>query len=192
MGASGLLRASQVAILNANYIATRVWEHFPVVYTGSNERVAHECIIDVRPFMESAGINEEDVAKRLIDYGFHAPTMSWPVAGTLMIEPTESEPLEEIDRFCDALIAIREEIRRVENGEWDAQDNPLKNAPHTVEDLTDHEWDHCYSREEAVFPLPVLRRSKFWPPVNRIDNVYGDRNVVCSCPSLEIYEETKA
>ncbi|SVC45528.1 uncharacterized protein METZ01_LOCUS298382, partial [marine metagenome] len=192
MGASGLLRASQVAILNANYIATRVWEHFPVVYTGSNGRVAHECIIDVRPFLESAGINEEDVAKRLIDYGFHAPTMSWPVAGTLMIEPTESEPLEELDRFCDALIAIREEIRRVENGEWDAQDNPLKNAPHTVQDLTDQEWNHCYSREEAVFPLPVLRRSKFWPPVNRIDNVYGDRNVVCSCPSLEIYEETQA
>ena len=192
MGAQGLLKATQVAILNANYIASRVREHFPVVYTGNKGRVAHECIIDVRPFRETAGITEEDVAKRLIDYGFHSPTMSWPVAGTLMIEPTESEPFEELDRFCDALIAIRVEIRRLEEGEWDADDNPLHNAPHTAEDLADPEWNHCYTREEAVYPLPGLRINKYWPPVNRIDNVFGDRNVVCSCPPTESYQEVEA
>ena len=161
-------------------------------YTGNNGRVAHECIIDVRPFRETAGITEEDVAKRLIDYGFHSPTMSWPVAGTLMIEPTESEPLEELDRFCDALIAIRAEIQRLEEGEWDAEDNPLHNAPHTAEDLADPDWNHCYTREEAVYPLPGLRVNKYWPPVNRIDNVFGDRNVVCSCPPIESYQEVEA
>ena len=190
MGKAGLLKATQVAILNANYIARRVKDHFPIVYTGSNGRVAHECIIDVRPFRDSVGVTEEDVAKRLIDYGFHAPTMSWPVAGALMVEPTESEPLAELDRFCEALISIREEIRRIETGEWDAEDNPLHNAPHTAEDLTDAEWKHPYTREEAVFPLQSLRRGKYWPPVNRIDNVYGDRNVVCSCPPLESYCES--
>ena len=192
MGGPGLLKATKVAILNANYIASRVGKHFPVVYTGNNGRVAHECIIDVRPFRETAGITEEDVAKRLIDYGFHSPTMSWPVAGTLMIEPTESEPLEELDRFCDALIAIRAEIQRLEEGEWDADDNPLHNAPHTAEDLADPEWNHCYTREEAVYPLPGLRVNKYWPPVNRIDNVFGDRNVVCSCPPIESYQEVEA
>ena len=192
MGGPGLLKATKVAILNANYIASRVGKHFPVVYTGNNGRVAHECIIDIRPFRETAGITEEDVAKRLIDYGFHSPTMSWPVAGTLMIEPTESEPLEELDRFCDALIAIRAEIQRLEEGEWDADDNPLHNAPHTAEDLADPEWNHCYTREEAVYPLPGLRVNKYWPPVNRIDNVFGDRNVVCSCPPIESYQEVEA
>ena len=186
MGAAGLKRATEVAILNANYIASRLNGHFPVLYTGSNGRVAHECIVDLRPLKDFASV--EDVAKRLIDYGFHAPTMSFPVAGTLMIEPTESESRAEIDRFCDAMIAIRQEIARIEAGDWPVEDNPLANAPHTAEDLTVADWPHPYPRDLAAFPDPALRAGKYWPPVSRIDNVYGDRNIVCACPPLEAYE----
>ena len=189
MGGCGLKKSSQVAILNANYLANRLKEHYPIVYTGKNGLIAHECIIDVRHLREVSGITEEDIAKRLMDYGFHAPTMSWPVPGTLMIEPTESEPKAELDRFCDAMISIRKETVKVENGEWDKKDNPLKNAPHTSEDLTDPEWEHSYSKETSIYPLASLRRNKYWPPVARVDNVYGDRNVVCSCPPLENYED---
>jgi glycine dehydrogenase len=184
MGRDGMKMATQVAILSANYIASRLSGAFPILYTGRNGRVAHECIVDLRPFKESCGISEEDVAKRLIDYGFHSPTMSFPVPGTLMIEPTESESLAEIDRFCAAMLSIREEIRAVEGGESDAADNPLKNAPHPVEDLTG-DWAHGYSREQAVYPVSGLRLNKFWAPVSRIDNVYGDRNLVCTCPPPE-------
>ena len=191
MGGCGLKKSSQVAILNANYLAQRLKEHYPIVYTGKNGLIAHECIVDIRPLKVLSGITEEDIAKRLMDYGFHAPTMSWPVPGTLMIEPTESEPKAEIDRFCEAMISIRKETKRVENGEWDKQDNPLKNAPHTSEDLTDPEWKHPYSKETAIYPLASLRRNKYWPPTNRVDNVHGDRNVVCSCPPLENYEDAK-
>ncbi len=187
MGAKGLKRATEVAILNANYIAARLRDHFPVLYTGRNGRVAHECIIDLRPLKDFASV--EDVAKRLIDYGFHAPTMSFPVAGTLMIEPTESESLAEIDRFCDAMIAIRREIARVESGDWPAGDNPLANAPHTAEDLVAGDWPHPYPRDLAAFPAPALRDGKYWPPVSRIDNVHGDRNIVCACPPPEAYGE---
>jgi glycine dehydrogenase len=187
MGAEGLRLASQVAILSANYIAHRLKGHYPVLYTGKSGTVAHECIIDIRPIKEQSGISEEDIAKRLMDFGFHAPTMSFPVAGTLMIEPTESESLAELDRFCDALITIRDEIRKVENGEFDAEDNPLKNAPHTALEITSDDWSHAYTREQAVYPLPSLRHAKYWPPVNRVDNVYGDRNLVCSCPPIESY-----
>ena len=187
MGAAGLKRATAVAILNANYIAARLGDHFPVLYTGTNGRVAHECIVDLRPLKEFASV--DDVAKRLIDYGFHAPTMSFPVAGTLMIEPTESESLAEIDRFCDAMIAIRQEIARVEAGDWPADDNPLANAPHTADDLAAADWPHPYPRALAVFPVPALKDGKYWPPVARIDNVYGDRNIVCACPPLEAYGE---
>jgi glycine dehydrogenase len=151
--------------------------------------VAHECIIDIRPIKEASGISEEDIAKRMIDYGFHAPTMSFPVAGTLMIEPTESESLAELDRFCDALIAIRAEIRDVQNGTLDASDNPLTNAPHTLADVAASNWDHPYSREQAAYPVESLRRSKYWAPVNRVDNVYGDRNLMCACPAIDTYRE---
>ncbi|ANC02003.1 glycine dehydrogenase [Pseudomonas putida] len=188
MGGAGLKRASQMAILNANYIARRLEEHYPVLYTGGNGLVAHECILDLRPLKDTSGISVDDVAKRLIDFGFHAPTMSFPVAGTLMIEPTESESKEELDRFCDAMIQIREEIRAVENGSLDKDDNPLKNAPHTAAELVG-EWSHGYSREQAVYPLPSLVESKYWPPVGRVDNVYGDRNLVCACPSIESYQD---
>ena len=181
MGRDGMKKATQVAILSANYIATRLCGAFPILYTGRNGRVAHECIVDLRPFKDSCGISEEDVAKRLIDYGFHSPTMSFPVPGTLMIEPTESESLTEIDRFCAAMLSIREEIRAIEAGVSDAEDNPLKNAPHPVEDLAGN-WAHGYSRDQAVYPLSGLRLNKFWAPVGRIDNVYGDRNLVCSYP----------
>ena len=181
MGRDGMKKATQVAILSANYVATRLCGAFPILYTGRNGRVAHECIVDLRPFKESCGISEEDVAKRLIDYGFHSPTMSFPVPGTLMIEPTESESLREIDRFCAAMLSIREEIRAIEAGISDAEDNPLKNAPHPVEDLAGN-WAHGYSRDQAVYPLSGLRLNKFWAPVSRIDNVYGDRNLVCSYP----------
>ena len=187
MGAAGLKRATAVAVLNANYIAARLGDHFPVLYTGTNGRVAHECIVDLRPLKEFASV--DDVAKRLIDYGFHAPTMSFPVAGTLMIEPTESESRAEIDRFCDAMIAIRQEIARVEAGDWPADDNPLANAPHTADDLAAADWPHPYPRALAVFPVPALKDAKYWPPVARIDNVYGDRNIVCACPPLEAYGE---
>jgi glycine dehydrogenase len=181
MGREGMKKATQVAILNANYIASRLSEAFPVLYKGRNGRVAHECIIDIRPFKESCGVTEEDVAKRLIDFGFHSPTMSFPVPGTLMIEPTESESLAEIDRFCEAMLTIREEIRAIEQGEVDAADNPLKNAPHSAADLAG-EWPHAYGREQAAFPVNGLYVNKFWAPVGRIDNVFGDRNLVCACP----------
>lgn len=187
MGASGLRRATEVAILNANYIARRLGHAYPVLYSGRNGWVAHECIIDIRPLKGSSGITEEDIAKRLMDFGFHAPTMSFPVAGTLMIEPTESESLEELDRFIDAMLTIRKEIEQVEQGNWDAEDNPLRQAPHSVADITG-DWQRSYSREQAVFPLEWIRANKFWPSVNRIDNVYGDRNLFCACPPLEDYE----
>ncbi|AIR89651.1 aminomethyl-transferring glycine dehydrogenase [Pseudomonas cremoricolorata] len=189
MGGAGLKRASQMAILNANYIARRLEQHYPVLYTGSNGLVAHECILDLRPLKDSSGISVDDVAKRLIDFGFHAPTMSFPVAGTLMIEPTESESKQELDRFCDAMIQIREEIRAVEDGRLDKDDNPLKNAPHTAAELVG-EWSHGYGREQAVYPLPSLVQGKYWPPVGRVDNVYGDRNLVCACPPIELYQES--
>ena len=188
MGSAGLTRASQIAILSANYIARRLEEHYPVLYSGTGGLVAHECILDLRPLKDSSGVTVDDVAKRLIDFGFHAPTMSFPVAGTLMIEPTESESKQELDRFCDAMIAIREEIRALEAGTLDPQDNPLKNAPHTARELAG-EWTHPYSREQAIFPLETLVDGKYWPPVARIDNVYGDRNLVCSCPPIEAYGE---
>ncbi|MCP3909183.1 MAG: aminomethyl-transferring glycine dehydrogenase [Oceanicoccus sp.] len=185
MGEEGLKKATQVAILSANYIAMELSEHYPVLYTGRNNRVAHECIIDMRPLKEASGISEEDVAKRLMDFGFHAPTMSFPVPGTLMIEPTESEPKEELDRFIEAMITIRKEIAQVEAGELDENDNPLKNAPHTSMEATASEWQHQYTREQAVFP--VGSEHKFWPPVARIDNVFGDRNLVCACPDIDSY-----
>ncbi|HAS8174401.1 TPA: glycine dehydrogenase (aminomethyl-transferring) [Vibrio vulnificus] len=189
MGADGLTEATKVAILNANYVMERLRPHYPVLYRGTNGRVAHECIIDIRPLKEETGISEEDIAKRLMDYGFHAPTMSFPVAGTLMVEPTESEDLEELDRFCDAMIAIREEMTKVKNGEWPLENNPLVNAPHTQVDLMEEQWDRPYPREIACFPSAATKRSKYWPAVNRVDNVYGDRNLVCSCPGIENYEE---
>ncbi len=189
MGSEGVTEASRTAIVHANYIAQRLKGHFDVLYTGRQGTVAHECIIDIRPLKERSGITEEDVAKRLIDYGFHAPTMSFPVAGTLMIEPTESESLNEIDRFCDAMLGIREEIRSVEDGRFDPVNNPLKNAPHTLNDVTASDWNRPYSREQAVWPVSSLRADKYWAPVNRVDNVYGDRNLICSCPSIESYLE---
>ncbi len=187
MGADGLKRASEVAILSANYVAARLGGDYPVLYLGRRGTCAHECIVDCRPFEAEAGIKVEDVAKRLQDYGFHAPTMSWPVPGTLMIEPTESETRAEIDRFCDAMIAIRAEIRAIADGRFDRLDNPLRNAPHTVEELTADEWSHAYSRGQAAFPLPYLRIAKYWPPVKRVDNAHGDRNLVCTCAPLEAY-----
>ncbi|WP_406262759.1 aminomethyl-transferring glycine dehydrogenase [Actinacidiphila glaucinigra] len=186
MGGEGLKRATQVAVLSANYIAKRLEPHFPVLYTGPGGLVAHECIIDLRPLTKETGVTVDDVAKRLIDYGFHAPTMSFPVAGTLMIEPTESENLAELDRFCDTMIAIRAEVERVGSGEWPKDDNPLRNAPHTAAALGG-DWEHPYSREEAVFPAGVSAADKYWPPVRRIDGAFGDRNLVCSCPPLEEY-----
>jgi glycine dehydrogenase len=186
MGRDGMKKATQLAILNANYIARRLSSAYPVLYTGRNGRVAHECIIDLRPFKERCGVSEEDVAKRLIDFGFHSPTMSFPVPGTLMIEPTESEPLAELDRFCEAMLAIREEIGAVELGQADAADNALKNAPHTAADLA-AEWTHGYSREQAAFPVPGLYQDKFWAPVGRVDNVFGDRHLVCACPPPEAW-----
>ena len=179
MGAGGLTYATQIAILNANYIAASLNEHFPVLYTGANGHVAHECILDIRPLKAKTGISETDIAKRLMDYGFHAPTVSFPVAGTLMIEPTESEPKAELDRFIEAMISIREEIAAIEEGRWPTDNNPLKNAPHTQADLIDSDWNRPYSRQEAVFPLPWVAENKFWPSVNRIDEVYGDRHPVC-------------
>ncbi len=187
MGAKGLEQASAVAILNANYIAARLKGTYEVLYSDENGHVAHECIIDVRPFKDSAGISVDDFAKRLMDYGFHAPTMSFPVPGTLMVEPTESEDLGELDRFCDAMLAIREEIRRVENGEWTHEDNPLVNAPHTMADLTG-DWNHCYDRKTAVYPVEGMNPSKYMTPVNRVDNVYGDRHLICTCPSPLDYQ----
>ncbi|MFV0275883.1 MAG: aminomethyl-transferring glycine dehydrogenase [Parahaliea sp.] len=189
MGGEGLTLASKVAILNANYIAHRLKEHYPILYTGTSGNVAHECIVDIRQLKEDSGISEEDIAKRLVDFGFHAPTMSFPVPGTLMVEPTESESRAELDRFCDALIAIREEIRAVQEEKLDTRDNPLVNAPHTLKDLIASNWEHPYSREQAAYPVASLRAGKYWPPVNRVDNVYGDRNLHCSCPSVDSYRE---
>jgi glycine dehydrogenase len=189
MGASGLTLATKIAILNANYVAARLDPYYPVLYKGANGRVAHECIIDLRQLKAASGIVAEDVAKRLMDYGFHAPTLSFPVIGTLMIEPTESESLEELDRFCNALISIRQEIQDVEEGRIDQDDNPVKNAPHTATMIAGDEWDHPYSRKQAAFPASWLHEGKFWPAVARIDNVYGDRNLFCVCVPVEDYEE---
>jgi len=188
MGGAGLTQATRVAILNANYVAKRLEGAYDVLYKGSQGRIAHECILDTRPFAESAKVTVDDIAKRLIDNGFHAPTMSWPVAGTLMVEPTESETKAELDRFCEAMLAIREEIRDVEEGRIDGENNPLKNAPHTMEDLV-KEWERPYSREQACFPPGAFRVDKYWPPVNRVDNAYGDRHLVCTCPPMEEYAE---
>jgi glycine dehydrogenase len=192
MGGEGLTRATQVAVLSANYVASRLQPHFPVLYTGRGGLVAHECIVDLREITRTTGVTVDDVAKRLVDYGFHAPTMSFPVAGTLMIEPTESEDLAELDRFCDAMIAIRKEIDEVAAGTWPVEDNPLRGAPHTAASLLG-EWQHPYTREQAAYPAVTTaggaaRASKYWPPVRRVDGAFGDRNLVCSCPSPEAYE----
>jgi glycine dehydrogenase len=189
MGAEGLRRATEAAILAANYVSTRLRDHFPTLYTSDNGRVAHECILDLRPLKETSGVTAEDVAKRLVDYGFHAPTLSFPVPGTLMVEPTESEPLAELDRFVAAMIAIRDEIRQVEEGGWPQADNPLKHAPHTAASVVAQDWSHPYSRETAAFPVASLKRGKYWPPVGRVDNVWGDRNLTCICPPVESYME---
>ncbi|MGZ5133113.1 MAG: glycine dehydrogenase (aminomethyl-transferring), partial [Caldimonas sp.] len=197
MGADGLRQATEAAILSANYVAARLADHYELHYSGNvpgikGGGVAHECILDLRPLKEATGgaqgVSAEDVAKRLIDYGFHAPTLSFPVAGTLMVEPTESESLAELDRFCDAMIAIRAEIAKVERGDWPRDDNPLKHAPHTADVLLAAEWTHAYTREEAAYPLPALRGTKYWSPVARVDNVWGDRNLSCSCPPISDYE----
>ncbi len=188
MGADGLKKASEVAILSANYMARRLEEHYPVLYKGSAGTVGHECIIDTRDLKATSGVEVEDIAKRLMDYGFHAPTVSFPVAGTLMIEPTESEPKDELDRFCDALISIREEVRAVEEGTADRADNPLKRPPHTAQVVIADDWDRGYSRELAAYPAPWTREHKFWPAVSRVESAYGDRNLVCACPPMEEYE----
>ena len=184
MGASDLRRASQVALLNANYIAKRLESAFPVLYRGESGFVAHECIIDLHNVKETAHVDVDDVAKRLIDYSIHAPTVSWPVAGTMMVEPTESESKYELDRFCDAMLKIREEARAIEEGTYPQDDNVLKNAPHTLDVLLSSEWRHPYSREEAAYPVPSLRDGRFWPSVGRIDAPYGDRNLLCVCPPI--------
>ena len=189
MGGEGLAAATESAILAANYIAKRLEAHYPVLYAGPGGLVAHECILDLRPLKEASDIAVDDVAKRLIDYGFHAPTMSFPVAGTLMVEPTESESKAELDRFIDAMIAIRGEIRAIEDGRADRADNVLKHAPHTAAALTADDWKHAYRREEAAYPSASLRATKYWPPVARVDNVYGDRNLFCSCIPLSAYAE---
>ncbi|MGB0204781.1 MAG: aminomethyl-transferring glycine dehydrogenase [Neptuniibacter sp.] len=189
LGKSGLKRSTEMAILNANYMTDKLAEHYPVLYRGRNDKVAHECIVDIRPIKEESGVSEEDIAKRLMDYGFHAPTMSFPVTGTLMIEPTESESKAEIDRFVDAMVQIRDEIRKVQSGIWPADNNPLCNAPHTQADVMSAAWERPYSREEAVFPNEATRLNKFWPATNRIDNVYGDRNFICSCPGIDAYRD---
>jgi glycine dehydrogenase len=190
MGGSGLTRATEVAILNANYIGTRLAPHYPVLYTGRNGRVAHECILDIRPLKAATGVSEIDIAKRLMDYGFHAPTVSFPVAGTMMVEPTESEAKGELDRFIAAMISIRHEIRQIESGHWPADDNPLKRAPHTQADIVDEAWQRPYSRQQAAFPLPWVAENKFWPSVNRVDDVYGDRHLFCSCMPVDESDES--
>jgi glycine dehydrogenase len=192
MGSDGLKKASQVAILNANYVAHKLKDAFPILYKGKNGNVAHECIIDIRKIKSETGITEEDIAKRLIDFGFHAPTMSWPVAGTMMIEPTESEGLDEINRFCNTLIKIKQEIDKIQSGHFDKVDNPLKNAPHTHVEVAANKWDHKYEREEAAYPSEILKTTKYWPPVARVDNVYGDKNLFCTCPSIDEYKDTAA
>jgi glycine dehydrogenase len=188
MGSDGLTKATKVAILNANYMAKRLDKHFPVLYTGKNGFVAHEFILDCRQFKESTGVDANDIAKRLMDYGFHAPTMSFPVPGTLMVEPTESESKQELDRFCDAMIRIHAEIQEIVEGRRPKDDNVLKNSPHTAEAVTTTDWKHPYSREQAAFPAPWLHDYKFWPAVGRIDNAYGDRNFVCTCPPMDSYQ----
>lgn len=190
MGSQGLKKATQVALLNANYMAERLKPFYKILYTNEKGMVAHEFIIDARVFKESAGIEAIDIAKRLQDYSFHSPTMSWPVTNTLMVEPTESESLWELNRFVDSLIQIRKEIALIESGKWSKTDNPLKNAPHTMEKLLG-EWKHPYTREEAAYPMPGLRESKFWPSVGRIDDTFGDRNLMCSCPPVANYTETE-
>ena len=192
MGSEGLKKASQVAILNANYVAHKLKDAFPILYKGKNGNVAHECIIDIRKIKSETGITEEDIAKRLIDFGFHAPTMSWPVAGTMMIEPTESEGLDEINRFCNTLIKIKQEIDKIQSGHFDKIDNPIKNAPHTHVEVAANKWDHKYEREEAAYPSEILKTTKYWPPVARVDNVYGDKNLFCTCPSIDEYKDTAA
>jgi glycine dehydrogenase len=192
MGAAGLTQATELAILNANYVAHRLRPHFPILYTAPSGLVAHECIVDCRGFQAEAGVMVEDIAKRLQDYGYHAPTMSWPVAGTLMIEPTESESKAELDRFCDAMIAIRHEIAEIAAGRLDRDDNPLKHAPHTAREVMASDWSHAYSREQAAYPLPWVAVAKYWPPVKRVDNVYGDRNLICTCAPLESYVQAAA
>jgi glycine dehydrogenase len=187
MGGDGLRAATESAILAANYIAKRLAPHYPVLYSGPGGLVAHECIVDLRPLRERSDVTVDDVAKRLIDYGFHAPTMSFPVPGTLMIEPTESESKSEIDRFVEAMIAIRAEIRMIEQGRMDRHDNVLKNAPHTAASLLSNDWNHPYGREQAAYPVPGLKEHKYWPPVGRADNVYGDRNLFCSCVPVADY-----
>jgi len=187
LGADGLARASAIAILNANYLAKRLEHAYTILFRGKHGKCAHEFIVDLRPFKRSAGVSEEDVAKRLQDYGFHSPTMSWPVPGTLMIEPTESEDLNELDRFADAMLAIRDEIKAIEQGEIDYADSPLKHAPHTLLDISSQNWNRKYSRETAVTPLPYVRANKFWPTVGRVDNVHGDRNLICTCAPVEEY-----
>jgi glycine dehydrogenase len=187
MGGDGLTQATKMAIVNANYVAARLDAHYPVFYRGKNGRVAHECILDLRHLKKLAGIEAEDVAKRLMDYGFHAPTMSFPVPGTLMVEPTESEPLGELDRFCDAMIEIRKEISEIESGAQPRDNNVLTNAPHTAEVLLAAEWSRPYSRDKAAFPMPWLRLDKYWPPVGRLNNVLGDRQFVCACPPIDSY-----
>lgn len=189
LGRDGVRRATETAILNANYMANRLGERFDVLYRGENGRVAHEFILDLRPLRKSSGITDEDVAKRLMDYGFHAPTMSFPVVGTVMVEPTESESKYELDRFCDALCAIRDEIEEVVSGEADPEDNVIKNAPHTAAMLMAEAWEHGYSRERAAYPAPWTREYKYWPPVRRVNNAHGDRNLVCTCPPVEAYAE---
>ena len=192
MGSEGLKKASQVAILNANYVAHKLKNSFPILYKGKNGNVAHECIIDIRKIKTDTGITEEDIAKRLIDFGYHAPTMSWPVAGTMMIEPTESESLSEINRFCSALQKIKQEIDKIQSGHYDKIDNPLKNAPHTHVELSSNKWEHKYEREEAAYPSEILKTVKYWPPVARVDNVYGDKNLFCTCPSIDEYKDSAA
>jgi glycine dehydrogenase len=189
MGGVGLTEATKVAILNANYMAHRLGSYYPVLYKGKAGLVAHECILDLRSLKKSAAIEVEDIAKRLMDYGYHAPTVSWPVAGTVMVEPTESESKQELDRFCDAMIAIRGEIAEIEKGNVDAQNNVLKNAPHTAESLMVDEWNRPYTRAQAAYPAPWTREHKFWPAVGRIDNAFGDRNFVCSCLPMEAYSQ---
>jgi glycine dehydrogenase len=189
MGSEGLKQATETAIVNANYLTEKLSAHYPILYRGQNNRVAHECIVDLRPLKESSGISEMDVAKRLMDYGFHAPTMSFPVAGTLMIEPTESESKVEIDRFIEAMVSIRKEIAKVESGEWTVENNPLVFAPHTQADVLGNEWERAYDRFYAAFPVPAVAKDKFWPTVTRIDDVFGDRNLICSCPAVDTYRD---
>jgi len=189
MGASGLRKATQVAILSANYIAQKLSPHYKVLYTGKNGLIAHECILDIRPLKELCGVEVDDIAKRLIDFGFHAPTMSFPVPGTLMIEPTESESLAELDRFIEAMISIRKEIGQVESGAYSIEDSPLRNAPHCAQEVTSDEWKYKYPRSLAAYPGGLNRRNKYWPPIGRVDNVFGDKNLMCTCPSMSDFQE---